>query len=220
MKCAIGHCGHCQLGPCSSARTAPSSRYAANRAAAGGAGAVTARTTAQARGLEVRLLRRLPALAARLRGRAARARRRDRHRLLPRGDAAATVAGPYDLSLVEGSITTPEDAERIQEVRASRGGWSRSAPARRPAGSRRCATSPTSRTSCRSSTPTPEYISTLETSTPDRAPTSRSTSSCSGCPDQQAPAARGDQRLPQRAQAGDRRPQRLHRVQARAATSA
>jgi len=30
----------------------------------------------------------------------------------------ATVAGPYDLSLVEGSITTPEDAQRIQEIRA------------------------------------------------------------------------------------------------------
>jgi sulfhydrogenase subunit delta len=30
----------------------------------------------------------------------------------------ATVAGPYDLSLVEGSITTAADAERIQEVRA------------------------------------------------------------------------------------------------------
>ena len=31
----------------------------------------------------------------------------------------ATVQGPYDLSLVEGSITTPTDAERIQEVRRS-----------------------------------------------------------------------------------------------------
>ena len=29
----------------------------------------------------------------------------------------ATVRGPYDLSLVEGSITTPEDAERIRRVR-------------------------------------------------------------------------------------------------------
>src|SRR5436853_767916 len=29
----------------------------------------------------------------------------------------AVVKGPYDLSLVEGSITTPHDAERIQEVR-------------------------------------------------------------------------------------------------------
>ena len=28
------------------------------------------------------------------------------------------VAGPYDVSLVEGSVTTPEDAERIQRVRA------------------------------------------------------------------------------------------------------
>jgi sulfhydrogenase subunit delta len=29
----------------------------------------------------------------------------------------ATVEGPYDVSLVEGSITTPHDAERIQEIR-------------------------------------------------------------------------------------------------------
>src|ERR1700690_998730 len=29
----------------------------------------------------------------------------------------AEVAGPYDLSLVEGSITTPHDEERIKEVR-------------------------------------------------------------------------------------------------------
>lgn len=33
--------------------------------------------------------------------------------------SSATVAGPYDLSLVEGSITTPEDAERIKAVRRS-----------------------------------------------------------------------------------------------------
>ena len=31
----------------------------------------------------------------------------------------ATVAGPYDLSIVEGSITTAHDAERIREIRAS-----------------------------------------------------------------------------------------------------
>jgi len=31
----------------------------------------------------------------------------------------ATVAGPYDVSLVEGSITTPDDARRIQDVRAA-----------------------------------------------------------------------------------------------------
>jgi coenzyme F420-reducing hydrogenase gamma subunit len=32
--------------------------------------------------------------------------------------SSASVAGPYDVSLVEGSITTPHDAERIREVRA------------------------------------------------------------------------------------------------------
>ncbi|HVP06150.1 MAG TPA: oxidoreductase [Dehalococcoidia bacterium] len=31
----------------------------------------------------------------------------------------ATVRGPYDVSLVEGSITTPGDAERIKQVRAA-----------------------------------------------------------------------------------------------------
>ncbi len=33
--------------------------------------------------------------------------------------SSATVDGPYDVSLVEGSITTAHDAERIQEVRRS-----------------------------------------------------------------------------------------------------
>jgi sulfhydrogenase subunit delta len=32
--------------------------------------------------------------------------------------SSRTVAGPYDLSLVEGSVTTAEDAQRIREVRA------------------------------------------------------------------------------------------------------
>jgi coenzyme F420-reducing hydrogenase gamma subunit len=31
--------------------------------------------------------------------------------------SSATVGGPYDISLVEGSITTPDDAERILQVR-------------------------------------------------------------------------------------------------------
>ena len=35
--------------------------------------------------------------------------------------SSGVTAGPYDLSLVEGSITTPEDAERIQQVRRSSG---------------------------------------------------------------------------------------------------
>ena len=31
----------------------------------------------------------------------------------------ATVTGPYDLSLVEGSVTTAADAERIEQIRAA-----------------------------------------------------------------------------------------------------
>ena len=31
--------------------------------------------------------------------------------------SSAVVAGPYDLSLVEGSVTTAHDAERIRQVR-------------------------------------------------------------------------------------------------------
>jgi coenzyme F420-reducing hydrogenase gamma subunit len=33
--------------------------------------------------------------------------------------SSASVAGPYDLSLVEGSVSTPQDAARVQEVRAA-----------------------------------------------------------------------------------------------------
>lgn len=33
--------------------------------------------------------------------------------------SSARVAGPYDLSLVEGSVTTPSDAVRIREIRAA-----------------------------------------------------------------------------------------------------
>ena len=78
----------------------------------------------------------------------------------------ATVEGPYDLSLVEGSITTAEDAERIQEVRAA---------SRRLVTIGACATSggiQALRNFADSSEfvaavyASPEYISTLETSTP------------------------------------------------------
>ncbi|GLH99753.1 NADH-quinone oxidoreductase subunit B family protein [Phytohabitans aurantiacus] len=32
--------------------------------------------------------------------------------------SSATVAGPYDVSLVEGSVTTPSDVERVKRIRA------------------------------------------------------------------------------------------------------
>ena len=53
--------------------------------------------------------------------------------------SSATGEGPYDVSLVEGSITTAHDIERIREVRASSPPPSREAtskPATKPARTR------------------------------------------------------------------------------------
>jgi coenzyme F420-reducing hydrogenase gamma subunit len=78
----------------------------------------------------------------------------------------ATVAGPYDLSLVEGSITTPEDAERIRRVRRE---------SRRLVTIGACATAGGIQALRNFADvdefvsavyASPEYISTLETSTP------------------------------------------------------
>jgi coenzyme F420-reducing hydrogenase gamma subunit len=78
----------------------------------------------------------------------------------------ATVEGPYDLSLVEGSITTPEDAERIRRVRAA---------SRRLVTIGACATAGGIQALRNFADvdefvsavyASPEYISTLETSTP------------------------------------------------------
>ena len=73
---------------------------------------------AQARGLEVRLVRRLPAVAARLRGRAARARRRARDRLLPRGGRASGSRAATTSRSSRARSPPPHDAERIREIRA------------------------------------------------------------------------------------------------------
>jgi coenzyme F420-reducing hydrogenase gamma subunit len=78
----------------------------------------------------------------------------------------ATVAGPYDLSLVEGSITTAADAERIKKVRAT---------SRRLVTIGACATAGGIQALRNFANvdefvsavyASPEYISTLETSTP------------------------------------------------------
>jgi coenzyme F420-reducing hydrogenase gamma subunit len=78
----------------------------------------------------------------------------------------AVVAGPYDLSLVEGSVTTPEDAERIREVRRA---------SRRLVTIGACATSGGIQALrnfadvdefAAAVYASPSYISTLETSTP------------------------------------------------------
>ena len=101
---------------------------------------------AAARRRQVRLVRRLPADPARPRGRAARAHRAVRDRRVRRGDDATGPTGPYDVLLVEGSISTPEQAEEIVRLRAPGPDCSsRSGPAPPPAGSRRSGTGPTRR---------------------------------------------------------------------------
>ena len=115
MDCGVGLCGHCQLGPTLICRDGPVYPYAEIAALARGAGAVSAE--AEARGLEVRLVRRLPAHAARPRGRAARARRRGRARRLPRGDEPASSRARTTSRSSRARSRPPHDAERIQEVR-------------------------------------------------------------------------------------------------------
>ena len=132
----------------------------------------------------------------------------------------AVVEGPYDVSLVEGSITTPERRSSASSRSArSPGGWSPSARARPPAASRRCATSPTSTSSASIVYAHPEYLATLARSTPISAHVP-STSSCAAARSTSASCSRCSPRS-----SSGRKPrhpdlQRLRGVQARAATSA
>ena len=73
---------------------------------------------------------------------------------------------PYDVGLVEGSISTAEEEERIQRVRRDCKYLIAIGGAPPQAGSRPCATGPawTSYAGC--VYPSPQYISTLETATP------------------------------------------------------
>jgi coenzyme F420-reducing hydrogenase gamma subunit len=82
--------------------------------------------------------------------------------------SSATVEGPYDLSIVEGSITTPHDVERIRQIRAE---------SRRVVSIGACATAGGIQALRNFADvdefvslvyATPEYISTLAESTPPR----------------------------------------------------
>ena len=119
MQCGIGLCGHCQLGPLLICRDGPIVRY-------GGVGGrlvhgekpVTPDAVptlavwkfASCDGCQLSLLDCEDELLA-LAGAVRIAHFTEMTR--------AHVDGPYDVSLVEGSITTAEDAERIRAVRAS-----------------------------------------------------------------------------------------------------
>ena len=79
---------------------------------------------------------------------------------------SAVVDGPYDVSLVEGSITTPHDAERIQEIRRQSGALITIGACATSGGIQALRNFADVSEFTRIVYASPEYISTLETSTP------------------------------------------------------
>jgi coenzyme F420-reducing hydrogenase gamma subunit len=78
----------------------------------------------------------------------------------------AAVKGPYDLTLVEGSITTPRDAERIKEVRAASRVLVTIGACATAGGIQALRNFASVRDFVAAVYPTPEYVTTLDTSTP------------------------------------------------------
>jgi coenzyme F420-reducing hydrogenase gamma subunit len=76
------------------------------------------------------------------------------------------VEGPYDLSLVEGSITTPHDAERIREIRRASRALVTIGACATAGGVQALRNFADVAEFVRAVYASPEYISTLETSTP------------------------------------------------------
>ena len=122
MQCAAALCGHCQLGPFLLCRDGPVLGYRAAGPLDRSGSCELTRTTrpaptkptlavwkfASCDGCQLTLLNCEDELLAIT----------DAIQVANFTEASReVVAGPYDLSLVEGSITTPHDAERIREVR-------------------------------------------------------------------------------------------------------
>jgi coenzyme F420-reducing hydrogenase gamma subunit len=79
---------------------------------------------------------------------------------------SGVVEGPYDLSLVEGSITTPHDADRIREVRSASKALVTIGACATSGGIQALRNFADVREFASAVYASPEYISTLETSTP------------------------------------------------------
>jgi sulfhydrogenase subunit delta len=79
---------------------------------------------------------------------------------------SAVVEGPYDVSLVEGSITTPHDAERIHEIREKSGALITIGACATSGGIQALRNFADVSEFTRIVYASPQYISTLETSTP------------------------------------------------------
>ena len=112
MQCAVGLCGHCQFGPAFICKDGPVFRYDRIAPFLDSGGTVMAQATPGR--LQVRLVRRLPALAV-WTARTSCWRWPEQVEIAYFLEATSRIEpGPYDVALVEGSITTPHDAERIR----------------------------------------------------------------------------------------------------------
>ena len=115
----VGHCGHCQLGPLFVCKDGPVLRATTRVAPAPrGAGAVSAGRKPTLAVWKFASCDGCQLIAARLRGRAAAARRRGRDRLLPGGAARDRSTGPTTSRSSRARSPPPHDAERIREIRA------------------------------------------------------------------------------------------------------
>ena len=189
MQCGIGHCGHCQLGPTLVCRDGPVYRWTRARAVAGDPGAVmrdarrAGGAKADARGVEVRLLRRLPAEPARLRGRAAGARRA--------ASRSRTSSRPRSAT-VRRARTTSRSSRARSRPRTTRSGSARCARSSRALITIGACATAGGIQALRNFADVDEFTRDrvrlarlhLARSPPRRrsAPTCASTSSCSGCP--------------------------------------
>ncbi len=198
MQCGIGHCGHCQLGPTLVCRDGPVYRWSELERLARRSGSCDddARKPTLAvwkfsscDGCQLSLLDcedELLALADRL-----------ADRLLPGGAAARPSRAPTTSRIVEGSITTAHDAERIQEVRRSSRALITIGACATAGGIQALRNFADVEDFTSVVYASPDFISTLAHLDADQRPRAGRLRA-ERLPDQQAPAARGDRRAPRR----------------------
>ncbi len=133
-------------------------------------------------------------------------------RISPR-PAAGCCKGPYDIGLVEGSITTPHDVERIRDIRKQCRVLITIGACATAGGIQALRNWKDVKEFTRLVYASPEYISTLDRSMPVGSYV-HVDFELRGCPINKIPAAGGHQRVPEQAQADHPDPQRLHGVQA------
>ena len=126
---------------------------------------------------------------------------------------SASVEGPYDVSLVEGSVTTQHELETIKEIRENSRTLITIGACATRGGIQALRNFADVEEFTRLVYATPDYIIDAVELDPDQRGRPRRLRA-SGLPDLQAAAARGDQRLPRASPSADPGPQRLRRVQA------